>query len=174
MRHTSLVVPNALLLLLWGSLFFFLLKSATAADSTITATVQISVCGNGNKENGEQCDGSDFGAATCPSLGFSGGSLTCSIACDYDTSGCSTQTTQGGGGGGGSIIPPITPTPSGAPSAFSRVDINADAKVDLIDFSILAYWWGREVVVNAPYDLNSDGRVTLADFSILAYYWTMP
>jgi hypothetical protein len=45
-------------------------------------------CGNGVKDPGEDCDGADLGGATCESLGFTGGTLACSPACTYDTSGC--------------------------------------------------------------------------------------
>jgi hypothetical protein len=50
-------------------------------------------------------------------------------------------------------------------------DLNGDCKVNLIDFSIMAYWYGRP---NPPagVDLNHDGTITLVDFSILMYYWT--
>lgn len=50
-------------------------------------------------------------------------------------------------------------------------DLNGDGKVNLIDFSIIVYWYQRS---NPPVhvDLNDDGVVDLADFSILAYYWT--
>lgn len=46
------------------------------------------VCGNGTRETGEDCDGSDLGGATCTSLGFSGGTLSCNGSCGYDTSAC--------------------------------------------------------------------------------------
>lgn len=45
-------------------------------------------CGNGNIEANEECDGLTLGGTTCASLGFSGGTLTCSAACDFDTSQC--------------------------------------------------------------------------------------
>jgi len=48
-------------------------------------------------------------------------------------------------------------------------DLNRDGKVNLIDFSILLYWWGKE---NRSADLNQDGKVDLPDFSIMLYYWT--
>ena len=48
-------------------------------------------------------------------------------------------------------------------------DLNNDGKVNLIDFSILLYWWGKE---NPSVDLNQDGMVNLPDFSIMLYYWT--
>lgn len=46
------------------------------------------VCGNGIKESGESCDGSDLGGQTCQSQGFGGGTLACTASCTLDTSGC--------------------------------------------------------------------------------------
>ena len=50
-------------------------------------------------------------------------------------------------------------------------DVNCDGSVGLIDYSILAFWYGKS---NPPdnIDLNHDGQINLVDFSILAYYWT--
>ncbi len=55
--------------------------------------------------------------------------------------------------------------------AASKSDMNSDGKINLIDFSIEAYWYKRP---NPPVkvDLNHDGVVNLVDLSILAYYWT--
>jgi hypothetical protein len=50
-------------------------------------------------------------------------------------------------------------------------DINCDKKVNLIDFSIVAFWYKKNAVPEKV-DLNHDGKVTLVDFSIMAYYWT--
>jgi len=57
-----------------------------------------------------------------------------------------------------------------------RADLNCDGRVNLVDFSILAYWYRRTpsaafIELERKY-LNGDGTVTLADFSIMAYYWT--
>jgi len=50
-------------------------------------------------------------------------------------------------------------------------DCNVDQRVTIVDFSVLAYWFGKR---NPPacVDTNHDGVITLVDFSILAYYWT--
>lgn len=52
-----------------------------------------------------------------------------------------------------------------------RGDLTGDCRVNIIDFSILAYWYGR---INPPIslDLSGDKKITLVDFSIMAYYWT--
>ena len=50
-----------------------------------------------------------------------------------------------------------------------RSDLNKDGKVNLVDFSILLYWWGSS---NVLADINMDGKVNLTDFSIMMYCWT--
>ncbi len=52
-----------------------------------------------------------------------------------------------------------------------RGDLNCDNHVNLIDFSIMAYWYQK---TNPPQkvDLSSDGKINLVDFSILAFNWT--
>ncbi len=54
-----------------------------------------------------------------------------------------------------------------------NADLNRDGKINLIDFSILLYWWGTDGGdSNPPADINSDGRVSLTDFSIMLFNWT--
>jgi len=84
---------------------FFVWKNwVEAVQSFITATVKISVCGNGVIEGGEDCEGADLGGQTCESLGYGPGTLTCDIACSFDTTQCS---------------PPPTPTPTPIPTLTS-------------------------------------------------------
>ncbi len=46
-------------------------------------------CGDGTRDGAEVCDGSDFGALTCQSLGLGSGALACASDClSYDVSGC--------------------------------------------------------------------------------------
>ena len=63
----------------------------------------------------------------------------------------------------------FAPTPT--KTCNKRGDVNNDCKVNLTDYSIVAYWYKR---ANPPakVDFNSDGQVTLIDFSILAFNWT--
>jgi hypothetical protein len=52
-------------------------------------------------------------------------------------------------------------------------DLNRDGKVNLIDFSILLFWWNSDGGnSNPPADINADGKVSLTDFSILIFNWT--
>ena len=45
-------------------------------------------CGNGVKEQGEECDGLDLGVTTCSDFSCAGGMLSCSESCTLDTSSC--------------------------------------------------------------------------------------
>jgi hypothetical protein len=54
-------------------------------------------------------------------------------------------------------------------SPCSRSDINKDGKINLVDFSILMYYWGT---TNANADINQDGKINLVDFSIMMYCWS--
>ena len=55
-------------------------------------------------------------------------------------------------------------------------DVNYDDSVNIVDFSIAAYWYDR--ILNSAFviieqeRLNGDGVVDLIDFSLMAYYWT--
>ncbi len=59
---------------------------------------------------------------------------------------------------------------------FLKGDMNKDGKVNLVDFSIAAYWYKRKltgaIIATEKERLNGDGKIDLADFSIIAYYWT--
>ncbi|TSC90980.1 MAG: Uncharacterized protein CEN90_707 [Parcubacteria group bacterium Licking1014_17] len=50
-------------------------------------------------------------------------------------------------------------------------DLNKDGHVNIVDFSILAFWYKR-FGFPLDYDLNSDGKIDLKDFSIMAFHWT--
>lgn len=50
-------------------------------------------------------------------------------------------------------------------------DINTDGKVNLIDFSILLFYWKQKNPANPRADINGDRVVDLVDFSILLYQW---
>lgn len=54
-----------------------------------------------------------------------------------------------------------------------NADLNRDTKVNLIDFSILLFWWNSDGGTSDPSaDINSDKKVNLTDFSILLFNWT--
>lgn len=45
-------------------------------------------CGDGIRQTGEACDGSDLAGETCATRGFAGGTLGCQVRCSFDTSSC--------------------------------------------------------------------------------------
>lgn len=58
----------------------------------------------------------------------------------------------------------------------AKANLNNDSSVNLVDFSIAAYWYKRPLSaefkkIEAEF-LNGDGKIDLVDFSIMAYYWT--
>jgi hypothetical protein len=54
-----------------------------------------------------------------------------------------------------------------------NADLNRDGSVNLIDFSILLFWWeSNGGDSDPPADINRDGNVSLTDFSILLFNWT--
>lgn len=52
-----------------------------------------------------------------------------------------------------------------------KCDLNNDNRVNLLDFSIMAFWYKR-ISFPPKVDLNSDKQVNLTDLSILAFCWT--
>ena len=62
------------------------------------------------------------------------------------------------------------------PKKIEKGDLNNDNRVNLVDFSITAYWYKRpisaEFKIKEAEKLNGDGKVDLIDFSIMAFYWT--
>ena len=64
-----------------------------------------------------------------------------------------------------SLFNPVVPI-----DTTKSADISGDGVINITDFSILAYWYGKSTPPTNV-DLNGDGVVTLTDFSILAYQW---
>ena len=51
-------------------------------------------------------------------------------------------------------------------------DLNFDGKINIVDFSILLYFWNQTDPSNRCADINFDGKVNIIDFSIMMYWWT--
>lgn len=55
-------------------------------------------------------------------------------------------------------------------------DVNVDCRVNLVDFSIVAFWYLRplspEFILREAKHLNGDAKINLIDFSIMAFHWT--
>lgn len=55
----------------------------------------------------------------------------------------------------------------------SPPDLNRDGSVNLIDFSILIFWWQTAGgSSDPPADINANGNVGIEDFSIMLFNWT--
>ncbi len=52
-----------------------------------------------------------------------------------------------------------------------KCDLNNDDRVNLLDFSIMAFWYKR-LGFPDKVDLNTDKQINLTDLSILAFCWT--
>lgn len=61
------------------------------------------------------------------------------------------------------------------PSLCKKGDLNGDNVVNLIDFSIAAFWYKKsfneKMLIKEKCALNGDAIINLKDFSIMAYYW---
>ncbi|MBI5732958.1 hypothetical protein HY967_03295 [Candidatus Jorgensenbacteria bacterium] len=79
--------------------------------------------------------------------------------------------TPSGGGGGVTIgIPPLKPpVPRIPPGTFC--DFNSDGKCNMVDLSVLLFYYGQSGADVGRYDLNKNSTVDFADISILLYYW---
>lgn len=125
-----LTIYTLLIIVILG---YSLLSDYVLASTTdlITSTIRIAICGNGAKEPGEQCDGVDLGGATCQTFGYYSGTLSCTSACTYDTSSCTSAPPSSGGGGGGSqiISPVIGVSFSGWAYPESKVILLKDAQI---------------------------------------------
>lgn len=52
-----------------------------------------------------------------------------------------------------------------------QADITNDCRVNFVDFAI-TLWWYLYNPTNATIDFDKNGKLDLVDFSIMAYYWT--
>ncbi len=62
------------------------------------------------------------------------------------------------------------------PNTLRKGDLNSDGKVNLVDFSIAAFWYRKQlsgdIIERELERLNADSKIDLKDFSIIAYWWT--
>ncbi len=120
------------LLLLIAFLLLFISLPASLLAITVEITATVPGCGDGDIGIGEQCEGSNLGGSSCSSLGFTGGSLSCTSACTFNTSLCTTGSPGGSGGGGGGSGPSIPATNivfTGRAYPLSRVSILKDGQL---------------------------------------------
>jgi hypothetical protein len=112
-----------------GFIFVAISGLSYAASVNVSADVQ-SLCGNGNIDSGEECDGSNLGGQTCASRGYAGGTLACNSNCAFNASQCVAAPPPAGGGGFFAPPPPETAVVfSGRAYPKSTVTILKDAQI---------------------------------------------
>lgn len=95
----------------------------------------------------------------------------CSDATDDDERNTVIVSVPGGGAPPSIITLPRLPQQPEVTNILRVCDLNADNRCDLIDLSILLYYFDHPVPPGARQDFNRDGKVDLIDVSILFYYW---
>ena len=61
------------------------------SDNNLPEEISDFRCGDGVRQNNEQCDKNDFGGKTCESIGYSLGNLICNSRCIIDLKNCKNQ-----------------------------------------------------------------------------------
>ncbi len=126
-RQSNLFLYIIFLVLFLGPLFVHAI--------TVEVTATVAGCGDDAIGSGEQCDGANLGGSSCSTQGFSGGSLSCSSACTFNTSACTTGNSNGNSGNSGNAgySPPAVPATnvvfSGRAYPLSRVSILKDGQL---------------------------------------------
>ena len=118
----------------------------TLGGPNVTAS---QTCGDGMLDGTEVCDGAELGAATCQSLGFTGGTLACSGACQLDATMCDS----------GSMV-----AINELETTDDKIEIyNAGAEIDI------SGWILTDDTVDANYDPDADlEKLTFPQGSMLS------
>lgn len=74
--------------------------------------------------------------------------------------------------GNQTTTPPLPIPPPLLPPPIQAVDFNGDNRVNIIDLSILLYYYNKTGPQITRYDLNRDLAVDFPDVSIMMFYWT--
>lgn len=90
------------------------------------------------------------------------------------STGGTSVTLQGGGGGVVVQATSTTPRPRSPCDdvAIQQVDLSGDCKVDIVDLSILLYYYERTGPQISRYDFSDNLQVDFPDVSIMMFYWT--
>lgn len=170
---------------------FFVSTVHAESSSDVNATVNIGVCGDGVIESNEECDEGNLGGKSCTDFGFSGGNLSCDIACSWNYSNCNVLSINPNNVTVNepvaaktnfftSLINKIT-----LPDVLKDIDPDKDGRIDPGELSTVATNWvnnwstylaslnaGRlpDKNIITKCDINKDGHCDLVDFSVFLYY----
>jgi hypothetical protein len=120
-RTVSLLCIAVLVFLVFSPAVF-------SQTSTVEIDARVQGCGDSVIETGEDCDTLNLNNKTCSTQGFTGGTLSCTAACAFNTSSC-TVSSGGGGGGGSSNTSKSQVVLSGRAYPKSTITILKDAQV---------------------------------------------
>lgn len=157
-----------------------------AISDFLGATIKISICGNGIIEGGEDCEGVNLNGQTCQSLGFGPGTLSCDIACTFDTYQCSPAPTPTP-----TQIPtptptlcltPVpdltsTPTPTPIPASPTSSEETLDSSPAIVSKAATPTLPLPTITQPAlpafliPFDPNGDGIISSKELFIVAQSW---
>ncbi len=147
-----------------GSFFFILILALLFKGFTfvqgisfqdLEATIKISVCGDGKIEGDENCEGDNLNNQTCESLGYGSGTLTCDIACSFDTYGCLPA-------------PTTTPTPfSSTHQTIPQSDTTTSSLISSLAPTPFFYSTPKRTVslpqAIIPFDTNCDNIIEISE-----------
>jgi MYXO-CTERM domain-containing protein len=85
-------------------------------------------CGNGSRENSEDCDGDDLSGFTCADVGFDGGVLSCTDDCELDTSQCTSDVPTSSDADTG--VPTTTATTTASGTGTGTESVTAEGGAD--------------------------------------------
>jgi hypothetical protein len=123
-----LVLPSCFFLLFFS--FAGFVHSQGSGSGTVSIEAMVPGCGNSVIESGEDCDTGNLGGTSCLTQGFTGGSISCTASCTFNTSMCVyTPPSSGGGGGGGSSTRGSQIVLTGRAYPRSEVTVLKDAQV---------------------------------------------
>lgn len=168
---------SCLRLFLIPIIVIFLTMPVSVYALIVDISANVTGCGDGLIGVGEQCDGAELGGASCFSLGFNRGNLSCTNACTLNASACVANNGGGGGGGGGGgifNIPTKNVVFSGRAYPLSKVTILKDGQVTATtiagpdsNFSVSISGLSTGTYLFAVYGQDSAGvRSSLFTFSI--------
>ncbi|KKW16571.1 MAG: hypothetical protein UY56_C0014G0006 [Parcubacteria group bacterium GW2011_GWA1_50_14] len=115
------------------------------------------------------------GISSSTSFILRGGFLNFSVSVPSaaTTTPTSTATTSAPGGNTGFSAPGAPATPPVITSEIIKAcDFNDDSRCNIVDLSIMLYFYEERGVAIARYDLNLNLAVDFPDVSVLMYYWT--
>jgi len=98
-------------------------QGMVGSDVVLNFTVELPQpeCGNNIREEGEECDGTDFGGLTCSSYGYDSGNLLCLDNCVISTERCYNSAASSGQTGGGTGSSGMSGGSGFAPAGSGRI-----------------------------------------------------